>query len=53
MFKCPECGKETMLVYYLSEYGQTAKGVKDNNEYCRDCFDKKYEEKQNDENDKK
>lgn len=52
MFKCPECGKQTMLVYYLSVYGQKDKKVEDNNEYCRECFDKKYEEKHNDENNK-
>ena len=48
-FKCDECDKEVMALWYLSSYGQTAKGVKDDGEYCQKCFDKKFEEK-NDKN---
>ena len=45
MFECDECGKETALVWYLSEYGRRKAGTKDDGEYCKECFDKKFEEK--------
>ena len=46
-FKCDECDKEVMTLWYLSEYGQRAKGVKDDGEYCQACFDIKFEEQTN------
>jgi len=52
MFRCQQCKKEVLLLYYLSEYGQRARGKKDTKEYCRECFDKKFEEKHNDKSDK-
>lgn len=44
-FKCNECDKETLLLYYLSEYGRRSRKTKDDGEYCQKCFDKKFEEK--------
>ena len=54
MFRCEnrKCKKETLLLYYLSEYGQRAKGTKDGKEYCKECFNKKFEE-EDDESNKK
>lgn len=48
LFKCDCCGGDTLLIYMLSMYGQTAKGVKDDGEYCEVCFDRKFEEDTND-----
>ena len=49
-FNCDNCKEETLLLYYLSEYGLRAKGTKDDGEYCQKCFDIKFEEKTNDKN---
>lgn len=51
-FNCDECKKEMMLLHSLSSYGQTAKGVKDDGEYCQLCFELKFEERDNDKNNK-
>lgn len=53
MFRCQnnKCKKDTLLLYYLSEYGQRARGIKDGKEYCKECFDIKFEE-ENDESNK-
>ena len=55
MFRCmnSKCKKETVLLYYLSEYGQRANKTKDGKEYCKECFNKKFEEKHNDKSNKK
>lgn len=54
MFRCEnrKCKKDTLLLYYLSEYGQRARGVKDGKEYCKECFNEKFEEQTNDKSDK-
>ena len=44
-FKCDECDKDVLWLYFLSEYGQRAKRTKDDGEYCQQCFDEKFEEK--------
>ena len=51
-FNCDECDKEVLALWYLSEYGRRSRGTKDDGEYCQACFDVKFEEKNNDKNDK-
>ena len=49
-FKCDECSKEVLWLFYLSSYGQSKNKTKDGGEYCQECFDIKFEEKTNDKN---
>ena len=49
-FKCDECDKSVHWLHFLSSYGLTAYGTKDDGEYCEKCFNKKFEEKTNDKN---
>ena len=50
MFECNKCGKESYLLYFLRKEEQSSR--LDNKEYCKQCFDKEYKDKQNDKNDK-
>ena len=49
MFKCDECGKDTMTLWLFRNEEQMR--FKDDSERCQECFDKKFEERY-DKNDK-